>query len=152
MNNEETFWANVDRSGDCWQWTGSVDSRGYGSLSYRGRRVLAHRLAYEISIGEIPRSPGHHGTVVMHKCDNRLCCRPDHLVIGSHDDNMADMREKGRRKGINTGEQNGRAKLTADQVALIRADTRGKRTIAKDYGISPAQAQRIRLGQQWSAA
>jgi len=85
----------------------------------------------------------------MHKCDNRLCCRPDHLVIGSHGDNMADMRSKGRRKDVNAGEQNGRAKLTAEQVALIRVDTRGKRTIAKDYGISPAQAQRIRLGQQW---
>nr|WP_296201707.1 hypothetical protein [uncultured Hyphomicrobium sp.] len=62
---------------------------------------------------------------------------------------MADMKAKGRRKAVNAASANGRAKLTPEQVQAIRADTRGKRTIAKDYGISPAQAQRVRLGVQW---
>lgn len=85
----------------------------------------------------------------MHKCDNRLCCRPEHLAVGSHAENMEDMRNKGRRKNINSGEKNGRAKLTAEQAERIRADIRGKRTIAKEFGVSQAQVQRIRLGQQW---
>jgi hypothetical protein len=86
---------------------------------------------------------------VMHTCDNRLCCNPDHLRLGSHSDNMADMKAKGRRKRIATGSANGRAKLTLEQVVAIRMDTRGKRAIAPDYGISPAQVQRIRKGTHW---
>jgi hypothetical protein len=139
---------NVD---ECWQWTGAVDSRGYGHTRHEGRNWRAHRLAWVEAHGPIPAGEGHHGTVVMHTCDNRLCINPAHLRLGTHAENMADMRDKGRRKGIGTGETNGRAKLAPEQVEAIRADTRGKRTIAPDYGISPAQVQRIRRGLQWVA-
>lgn len=147
----EKFWLKVDirQPDECWNWRGSVDTGGYGHINWNGKTTRAHRLAYTFSKGDIPAGDGHHGAVVMHSCDNRRCCNPDHLVLGTHAENMADMRSKGRRKFINAGAANGRAKLSLEQVASIRADTRGKRTIAKDYGVSPAQIQRVRKGQQW---
>lgn len=134
----------------CWNWTRSIDSRGYGNLTVAGRMWRAHRYAYEILVGPIPKGTGHHGTVVMHACDNRRCCNPSHLALGDHAQNMADMKAKRRRKSIGAGVENGRCKLTREQVEAIRADKRGKRTIAPEYGISPAQVQRIRLGKQWA--
>lgn len=147
----ESFWSRLTHQANgCWEWAGPKDSRGYGHLAWNGKNARAHRVAYELQHGEIPRGSGHHGTVIMHLCDNKLCCNPEHLKPGTHADNMADMKAKGRRKRVNSGERNGRAKLTPEQVIAIRADKRGKRTIAKDYGISPAQAQRVRLGKQWA--
>ena len=147
---EHEFWSRMVKSAGCWTWTGPLDSRGYGHLRWDGKNKRAHRLAYELTYGPIPAGDGFHGTVVMHSCDNKKCCNPAHLALGSHADNMADMKGKGRRKGIGRGATNGRAKLTNDQVHAIRSDTRGKRTIAPEYGISPAQVQRIRLGKQWA--
>lgn len=151
MNTAERFWLFVEIgvSGNCWNWKGAVDGRGYGQLRWMNRTARSHRISYELTHGPIPRGAGHHGAVVMHSCDNKLCCNPAHLVLGDHVANMADMKAKGRRKNIGTGSTNGRCKLTLRQVESIRADMRGKRTIAKEYGISPAQAQRIRRGDQW---
>jgi hypothetical protein len=147
----DRFWSRVNMGGDgCWRWTGAVDTRGYGSVRIGGKLHRAHRVAYVLSFGAIPEGTGHHGTVIMHTCDDRLCCNPAHLRIGSHVANMADMKAKSRRKGIGSGADNGRAKLTPEQVTAIRQDARSQRTIAKDYGISPAQARRVRLGLQWS--
>lgn len=66
----DRFWSRVDRSGDCWNWTGSVAGKGYGYLS--GKR--AHRIAYELQVGPIGD-----GMVIDHLCRNRLCCNPAHL-------------------------------------------------------------------------
>jgi hypothetical protein len=86
----------------------------------------------------------------MHACDRKLCCNPAHLSLGSHADNMADMKAKGRRKNINTGAGNGRAVLDPEMVLAIRADGRGTRTIAKEYPVSRAAIQRIKSGKAWS--
>lgn len=86
----------------------------------------------------------------MHSCDRRICCNPKHLSLGTHADNMADMKAKGRRKNIGSGAENGRAVLTPSMVQAIRADTRGTRTIAKDYPVSRAAIQRIKSGKAWS--
>lgn len=137
-----SFWERCDTTGDCWVWTGAVDTRGYGHLRRHGKIVRAHRYAYAITFGE----PG--DLHVRHKCDNRLCCNPAHLEVGTHADNMRDMKERGGRKGIGTGEANGRSVLSDEQVAAIRADLRGKIRLAREYGVSPAQVQRIRAGKQ----
>lgn len=147
------FWRRVRKGAveDCWPWAAAVDSRGYGHLRWDGRVWRAHRLAYVLATGPIAKRHGHHGDVVMHRCDNRLCCNPAHLAIGSHAENMADMARKGRAAKA-PGEENGRAILTEDQVRAIRADPRGTRTICKDYPVSRSAVQRIKTGKAWATS
>lgn len=85
----ERFWSKVDKSGDCWEWTASKGSHGYGQLqcSVPKRTVLlAHRISYEIAHGPIPA-----GLVIDHKCLNRGCVNPDHLRAVSHKQNMENL-------------------------------------------------------------
>lgn len=145
------FWSKVGKSGSCWVWMGSLDTGGYGSFRLGDKNVRSHRVAYELAYGPIPKGEGHHGTVVMHECDNRRCCNPAHLKIGTHADNMSDMKAKGRRKKINTCSRNGRAKLTAEAVMEIKSDPRSNAKCAVAYNVSKAQIQRIRTGKQWVA-
>lgn len=89
------FWLDVDRIRDdgeaCWRWLGNDQRMGYGSVFFMGRRQGAHRVAYEIEHGPIPG-----GASICHRCDNPPCCRPSHLFLGTHQDNMDDMAAKGR--------------------------------------------------------
>lgn len=84
----------VDKSGECWLWTGLLNRRGYGVTRHNGRACLAHRKAWELANGPIPD-----GFMVCHRCDVRNCIRPDHLFLGSAADNTADMIAKGRPHG-----------------------------------------------------
>lgn len=106
--------------------------------------VRAHRAAWVEAFGPIPD-----GMHVLHRCDNRRCVNPRHLFLGTHADNMHDMAVKGRRKNILTCEANGRAKLTAEQVAEIKCLPLTQKVISKLYGVSKSQVHRIRAGKQW---
>lgn len=114
------FWSRVDKSGECWVWKGSVTPPGYGRIGYDGKRGYAHRLSWELANGPIPD-----GMFVLHRCDNRVCVRPEHLFLGTQSDNMADMDAKGRRV-MPTPEQQLRgeahpwAKFTESEVKEIR--------------------------------
>lgn len=77
--------------GDCLEWSGSLCGKGYGATSFRSKQVTTHRLAYLLFVGAIPP-----GMFVCHTCDNMKCIRPDHLWLGTHQDNMTDMALKGR--------------------------------------------------------
>lgn len=92
---EVRFWAKVDKSAahnGCWVWTGARRGKGYGDIvGDAGRRIAAHQLSYKWAHGSIPD-----GLFVLHKCDNKLCVNPDHLFVGTHQDNMDDMVEKVR--------------------------------------------------------
>ena len=89
------FWKKVQKTGECWEWTGVQNGRGYGVFYYdRSNRVAkAHRVSYMWANG-IKDMPS--DTHVMHSCDNRCCVNPAHLSAGSHTDNMRDMASKGR--------------------------------------------------------
>lgn len=105
------IWAHITRvDGECWPWTGYVNKRGYGRFG--GAQILAHRAAWEMVNGPIPV-----GHVIRHTCDNKICCNPDHLLPGTHADNVADMCSRGRNA---MGEKNGRRKLSEEDVRKIR--------------------------------
>lgn len=127
-NTPESFWARVDRSGDgCWEWQGAKTSSGYGNLSWHGAHVQAHRVAYFLAFGGVQlatqfRHEGRAKTYkrfVLHKCDNRLCCNPEHLFLGSMRTNLLDAYKKGRKQQPRSKHAN--AKLTPAQVRTIRA-------------------------------
>jgi hypothetical protein len=90
---QDWFWTNVDKSGECWTWTGSLSrgTSGYGSANAPGRRVHAHRLSWELANGPVPD-----GLWVLHHCDNPPCVRPDHLHLGTQSENLRAAVSRGR--------------------------------------------------------
>lgn len=88
----------IDVKTNCWNWTGPTDGHGYGVMHVNGRQQKMHRFSFEKFVGEIPPGSGYHGTCVCHRCDNPACVNPDHLFLGSMDDNVKDMLSKGRHR------------------------------------------------------
>ena len=80
----------------CWEWTGAIDTHGYGVVKVDGKVRKVPRVAWELAYGPIPA-----GLHVCHSCDNPPCARPDHLLLGSQRANIQDMLAKGRRKRRN---------------------------------------------------
>lgn len=136
----------VRTSSGCLEWTGWRNGLGYGGLGYRGRMVGAHRLAYRLRHGPIPP-----GRLVRHSCDNPPCIADAHHLLGTTADNMADMKARGRASHTNRtpGTVNGQAKVSEEQVRAIRKDTRALGIIAKEHGISKANACLIRGRKTW---
>jgi hypothetical protein len=130
----------VDGKTGCWNWTASKRRDGYGNAWHDGKVRLAHRVSYELHHGEIPRGDGHHGTCVLHKCDNRACVNPDHLFLGSQADNVADRDSKNRQASkINR----------ADVLSIRSAEGLTQQDLAGAFGISQTQVHRIRSGKKW---
>ena len=147
-NTPAKFWARVDMRGDdeCWNWTGAATSSGYGNLTYCGTPTQAHRLAYALSVGGVALQTGfrelgkakRYKRFVLHKCDNRLCCNPKHLFLGSMRTNQLDAYEKGRK--VQPRSEHANAKLTPEQVRDIRrrydAGEVGQVALATEFGVS----------------
>ena len=131
----------IDESG-CWLWTGFTIGPGYGKLSWHGKVIRSNRASYEAWNGPIPD-----GMHVLHVCDVRNCINPDHLWLGTHDDNMADMKRKGR---VNFGETHCSAKLTVKQVLEIRADERPQGQISKAFDIAQSTVGKIKRRKIWA--
>lgn len=147
------FWSSVavGEADECWLWQGAMSANGYGSFK-TGRKVCdgAHRVAYTLFN---KASPG--AMHVCHKCDDPRCVNPNHLFLGTRTDNMQDKIRKGRsRNGDQRGEKNPRSKLSADQVAEVKAKILSGKTntsIAKDYGVSHHLISKIRRGKAWGS-
>jgi hypothetical protein len=167
---EQRFWERVDKSGECWLWTGATFRRGYGAVKREGKQLKAHRVAWEMHFGRLPQ-----GALIMHHCDNPPCVRPQHLFPGTPADNMADKVTKGRQatgdritahRTVLRGDQHpshrhperfrnewrrkGDARL-AEQAKALYAQGRSKLSIAKSLGIGWATVARILNGTHWTA-
>jgi HNH endonuclease len=140
--------APADENG-CRKWTGARSEWGYGLMrvggrSGRNRRV--HQLTYELTFGSVPA-----GLCVLHTCNVPPCVNPLHLYAGTLKQNSADMIRAGRSPH---GERNGKAVLTAAQVANIRREyvpgKTGMRRLGLRYGVSAMTVQHIISGQSWA--
>lgn len=133
------LWDHVSKTeGDgCWIWTRTRTSKGYGQLAFLGRVVRAHRVAWEITFGSVPK-----GLFVLHRCDNPPCVRPSHLFLGTAADNSKDMVAKGRYRS-------GTARLTPDEVRSIRASHENAADLARTVGVSAHAIRAIRRGARW---
>jgi hypothetical protein len=135
---------------DCWYWTAYRDRHGYGAISFGHKKLLAHRVAYELYVGPIPE-----GLCVLHTCHQGHlgCVAPHHLYAGTHADNVRDMDEAGNRAD-RKGSSNGRAKLTEEEVLEIRAKYEGCKyyqyQLAEIYGVSPRLISDIVRRETWS--
>ena len=133
----------VSESG-CWIWTRALSGAGYGQARVDGRTQYMHRLAYEEYVGPIPD-----GLFVLHRCDVRCCCNPDHLFAGTTQDNTADMVKKGR----NTrGSECKTAKLNESDVVRIRERyNSGERVvdISQDYPVHIRNIYAAIRGEWW---
>ena len=155
------FWSHVDRTGECWLWQSFKSRDGYGLVNLQKRMWRAHRIAYWLTYD----NPGE--LFVCHRCDNPSCVRPDHLFLGTTEDNMADMVAKGRSKkgaanashiaggAYQRGEKNGRAKITEEQALEIRMrGTPYRRGIyaqlAREYGLTDVAIRKIVRAERWA--
>ena len=113
------------------------DRDGYARKGYKGKVYTHHRLVYALHNGiDLDNMKG---LVVMHTCDNPPCINPDHLRLGTHQDNMTDKINKKRHK----------TKLTEQQVLDIRAPNKSGVELGNEYGVTKATISDIRLRKIW---
>lgn len=138
----------IDESG-CWIWQRSTagwgyrEGRGYGKLGVNGKIISAHRASYEVFFGPIP--PSLH---VCHRCDKTTCVNPEHLFLGTNEENRRDSIVKKRHA---RGVSHGSARLSDADVVAIRslAGQKTGRELAVQFNVSPQQISKIIRGQRW---
>ncbi len=130
--------------GGCWIFTGATKSDGYGTIRDKDKTVTVHRVSWLAHNGPIPIN-----RQVLHRCDRPACWNPDHLFLGTHQDNMRDRQQKRR---MPYGERGPSAKLTYEKVATIRtllSSGRSANSLAKEYGVAAQTIDAIRDRRTW---
>lgn len=155
---DESFWAKVDgdrreRNG-CWEWKGSCNNTGYGTVAWHGKVYTAHRvsawlvgLVKDLNAPKDKRAKTH----VLHKCDNRKCCNPSHFFLGSYTDNQVDAYTK-KRKIQPKGEKHSNAKLTnkeATQIRKLYSKGMIQTVLANKFGVSQRTISLIVRGETY---
>lgn len=126
----------------CWLWTAAVDGSGYGIFNLGTRKqgkARAHRIAFELFVGPVPKDKQ-----VCHKCDVRSCVNPDHLFVGTSQDNRLDCVSKGRNYR--------HCVLTEDQVTEIRTKAMTAKKYAAKFGVSKSAIDFIWQKRSWIQA
>lgn len=129
-------------SNDCWVWQGSMNG-AYGALNFQRSTYAAHRVSYSFFIGLIPD-----GLHICHECDNPPCVNPLHLFAGTHADNMADMKAKGRARGL-VGVKHHSAKLNDHAAMQIFLSQGPQSDIANKFGVSRETVSGIKNKRYW---
>ena len=151
---EEKFWRHVSKTNHCWVWNGTLNDSGYGVVfhDFNGsghKQYRAHRIAYFIYNGVMLER----NEVLMHTCDNPRCVNPDHLVVGTQQDNLRDMCKKGRnRYGTSRGLANPRTKLNEDlvlQMLVMFRDGWRIQDIARHFKLHPSTVHSAICGNSW---
>ena len=122
--------------GDCIECSTHHKCNGYTRISINGNEKPLHRVIYELLKGEVSDQ-----LVIRHKCDNRFCCNPDHLEVGTQGDNVRDAVERGN---LNRGIKNGMCKLTGDQINDITKSKARSRVLELQYNVSRKTIYNIR--------
>jgi hypothetical protein len=151
---KDRFLAKVNRTDTCWLWVaGTRGSTGYGSMKVDGKVVDAHRISYSLFVGEIPA-----GMLVCHTCDNKLCVNPEHLFLGTPQDNVLDAVTKGRAHLdsliIQRKEGHWSAKITqeiADTIRQLYADGTTQKELAIKYSLSDSSVGSIVRNETWKS-
>lgn len=131
----------------CWEFTGGRTAAGYGVLNCGGKVMLAHRLSFDLVVDDIPA-----GMFICHKCDNRACINPDHLFLGTAQDNSDDMYNKNRQP-YRKGECGPKAFLSEEQVIAIRLAVSQGATgpqLALKYKVTKQTIYDIKNRKTWS--
>lgn len=140
---QERFWQKVNKTDSCWLWTGAKLKTGYGSIRIKKKAERAHRIAYQLAVGEIPA-----GGLILHSCDNKLCVNPSHLKVGDRKENTCEAIERGLHP---VGERSKKAKLSNLDVSLIRAGLKegiSGISLAKKFGVCQATISAIKNKQK----
>lgn len=147
----KNFWDKVNKNAPngCWEWTGAVRRSGYGAWKGpNGLVVDAHRFIFNI----INKIPVPDDMLVLHSCDNRICCNPAHLRLGTYEENIEDMQSRGR-DNYAQGENTNRNKLTAKEVEDIRmfysTGTYSYKKLGDKYGVDKSTIRAIIIGKTW---
>lgn len=144
-NLEDYFWRKVKRGDGCWLWEGPPHNRrGYCAIQYRGKFYLAHRVSWMIHYGDIPGD-----MLVCHHCDNPRCVNPEHLFLGTPNDNVSDMISKGRQAA---GQSHPLSRLTEADVRTIReryAAGTSQSELAREYGCRQTNISNIVRRKTW---
>jgi len=156
----ESFWARVDKKGpdDCWEWQRCIGGTGYGIVRWGRRAYSTHRVAAFL-VGKLVSlkftGDWRSKSCVLHTCDNRRCCNPAHLEIGTQSKNMFDAYAR-KRKAELVGGDNPFAKLSDEQAREIRQQyERGsysERSLASAYGVSRATIRGVLSGSKYKNA
>jgi hypothetical protein len=125
----------------CWLWTGAVTTSGYGKIKTGNFRMDAHRAAFVLFKGDIPK-----GKLVCHTCDVKSCVNPDHLFLGTDADNSRDAALKGR---LPCRENHPMSKLKWSDIFEIRMSTERQGVVAKRYGITQGHVSSIKSNKIW---
>jgi DNA-directed RNA polymerase specialized sigma subunit len=149
----EDFWKRVRRTGkaECWNWAGATNSTGYGNLMFNGRAVTAHRLAAFLSgiVSDVQAPKNRKGTgFILHSCDNRRCCNPAHMRVGTYTENQKEAYARKRRKAYK-GITHTNAKQTKESLELIKDLYNhgvSQDAIAALLGVSQSGISKILLG------
>lgn len=146
----QQFWSTVDqtpgfgRDGDCWEWRGYLNNKGYGQFGMWSKRWFCHRLSFKLHYGRIYRS-----LLVLHSCDNPLCVNPAHLRQGTFQDNTNDAKARNRTA---RGTRVGGVVLNEEKVRYIRdelAKGRTAQSIGKDLSVSGLLVGSVKRGNAW---